>query len=293
MSLQVASPATGNALDLCRRELLRRVEKKKIEMPVLPEVAGQVLALSGDPNADLEQVSDLIHKDQTLAGQVLRISNSAAYGGSERIVSLRQAIARLGMRLLGDIAVAVSLQGGSLKVPGYEKEVSNLWRHALASGVFGREIARAIRSNVEGQFLCGLLHSIGKPVVLKAVTDINSDMSLDIAADEAFQLMEEYHSSLGAIVAEEWNLPDQVRAAIAGYEDYRAADKFRKEIVVTTLSSRLATWALLTEEEREEDGEGPVLEEPVFEELNLYPDDVQEILDKRGEVLELVSSMQI
>ena len=68
-------------------------------------------------------------------------------------------------------------------------------------------------------------------------------MSLDIAADEAFQLMEEYHSSLGAIVAEEWNLPDQVRAAIAGYEDYRAADKFRKEIVVTTLSSRLATWA--------------------------------------------------
>ena len=197
------------------------------------------------------------------------------------------------MRLLGDIAVAVSLQGGSLKVPGYEKEVSNLWRHALASGVFGREIARAIRSNVEGQFLCGLLHSIGKPVVLKAVTDINSDLSLDIAADEAFQLMEEYHSSLGAIVAEEWNLPDQVRAAIAGYEDYRAADKFRKEIVVTTLSSRLATWALLTEEEREEDGEGPVLEEPVFEELNLYPDDVQEILDKRGEVLELVSSMQI
>ena len=37
----------------------------------------------------------------------------------------------------------------------------------------------------------------------------------------------------------------------------------------------------------------PLLEEPVFEELNLYPDDVQEILDKRGEVLELVSSMQI
>ena len=49
---------------------------------------------------------------------------------------------------------------------------------------------------------------MGKLVVLKAVADINATSQVDLVAEEAFQLIEEYHSSLSATVAEAWNLPD-------------------------------------------------------------------------------------
>ena len=52
-------------------------------LPVLPQVAGQVVSLSNDPNAELGELSSLIHQDQALAGHLLRISNSVAYRGGE------------------------------------------------------------------------------------------------------------------------------------------------------------------------------------------------------------------
>ena len=59
------------------------------------------------------------------------------------------------------------MQSGVFRVPGYEPVLNQLWRHALASGAFAKEIARVRRLNVESAFLCGLLHSVGKPALLQ------------------------------------------------------------------------------------------------------------------------------
>ena len=100
-----------DALETCRKVLTRRIDSDELRLPVLPQVAGQVVALSNDPNAELGELSSLIHQDQALAGHLLRISNSVAYRGGETIVSLQQAVTRLGMQILSDMAMAVSVQG--------------------------------------------------------------------------------------------------------------------------------------------------------------------------------------
>ncbi len=56
--------------------LVERIDKSRIDLPVLPQVAGRVMALANDPSVDAAHLSALIHQDQALAARVLRIANS-------------------------------------------------------------------------------------------------------------------------------------------------------------------------------------------------------------------------
>jgi len=74
---------------LLRTEVAERVAAGQIDLPLLPQVASQVVMLAGNPNTDAAQLSDTIHRDPALAGHVLRIANSAAYMPRMPIVSLQ------------------------------------------------------------------------------------------------------------------------------------------------------------------------------------------------------------
>src|SRR5262245_30521979 len=71
-----AADAAAAALDAAVAE---RLASGKLDLPLLPRVASQVIALVGDAKADANQLAALIHRDPALAGHVLRIANSPAY----------------------------------------------------------------------------------------------------------------------------------------------------------------------------------------------------------------------
>ena len=207
MKVSVLPTTDQEVFDELLVAVLDRMSSDSLDLPLLPQVANQVLMLTNDPNADASKLSSLIHQDQALAAQILRIANSPACMPRSPIVSLQQAIAWLGMNLLAGLAFSVSVQSGVFNVKGYEKEVKDLWRHALATGLYGKEIARRIRHNVENAFLCGLLHHIGKPVVLHNALDMrkNQDAKLPWTLIEA--LMREVHMTVGEKLAAAWQLP--------------------------------------------------------------------------------------
>ena len=210
MSTPSSTVTEQELLEELRTEILDQLEQGNLDLPLLPQVANQVLMVADDPNADASKLSSLIQKDQALAGQILRIANSPAYLPRSPIVSLQQAIAWLGLNMLSGIAFSVSVQSGVFNIKGYENEVKGLWRHALTTGLYGKEIARKIRHNVENAFLCGLLHAIGKPVLLHLILSMtkNSETKPSWAVME--QLMNECHISIGNKLAECWKLPTPV-----------------------------------------------------------------------------------
>src|SRR5438552_15043039 len=79
-------PRTGT-FELVRARLVARIEGGEIELPLLPQVAGQVILMTADEKSDASKLSALIHQDQALAGHVPRIANSAALAGSSPILS--------------------------------------------------------------------------------------------------------------------------------------------------------------------------------------------------------------
>ena len=80
--------------------LVERIDKSRIDLPVLPQVAGRVMALANDPSVDAAHLSALIHQDQALAARVLRIANSPAYMLRTPNASLQHAVAMLGVNQL-------------------------------------------------------------------------------------------------------------------------------------------------------------------------------------------------
>lgn len=276
-------------IEQLEQALIQKLEQGDLELPLLPQVASQVIALTSDPAADAGKLSSLIHQDQALAAHVLRIANSPAYMPRSPVVSLQHAVAMLGINLLSEIAFTASLKAGAFQVPGHEDEVKQLWRHSLASGAFAKEVARTRRVNVEGAFLCGLLHAIGKPVVLRSVAAIARKHNIPADKPMFRILMNGYHARVGCLIAEKWGLPKQVAEAIQYYSDYDHATSFRQECLLTCVADRLATHLLIPDDMPED----ALRDHPVFAELNLYPNDIDQLVACRDKVLAVVNAMNL
>jgi putative nucleotidyltransferase with HDIG domain len=267
--------------------LLNRIETGQLRLPLLPQVAHQVLMLTSDPEADATQLAALIQQDQALATQILKIANSPAYMPRSPIVSLQQAVAWLGMKLLADLALTVSVQNGVFRVRGYEAQIGNLWRHALASGLFAKEIARQCRQNVESAFLSGLLHTIGKPVVLEALIDIQDSLSFSLEWDQLDGLLNTHHAPVGARVTESWGLPDLVIDAILFYDHYQDSPKVQKIAMITCLADHCAV-ALLTSQDWNEAALGQL---SVTQDLNFYEEDITSLMAHGDMITKGVNAM--
>ncbi|MEK6785183.1 MAG: HDOD domain-containing protein [Nitrospirota bacterium] len=279
----------ASQLEQLEQALVQKIKTGDVELPLLPQAASQVMALASDPSADAAKLSALIHQDQALAAHVLRIANSPAYMPRSPVVSLQHAVAMLGITLLSEIAFTASLKTGAFKVPGYEDDVKQLWRHSLASGAFAKEVARMRRVNVESAYLCGLLHAIGKPVVLRTATTLASQQRIALEKPVLSGWMAGYHTEVGSMIADKWGLPKQVAVAIQYYGDYDHATEFRQECLLTCVANRLASH-LLTPDEMPED---TLRDHSVFAELNLYPQDIDKLLLTKDQVLTIVNAMNL
>ena len=266
-----------------------RIESGAIEVPLMPRVASEVLAMVYDPNAEAAKLATLIHQDQALAAHVIRVANSPAYSPRNPVVSLQHAVAMLGMNLLSEIAFTTSLKNAAVKVPGFEKETKGLWRHSLASGAYAKEVARMRRFNVESAYLCGLLHAIGKPVVLQTVAALAKEHSLKVEPSTLEQLLEGYHNRVGSMIATKWALPQQVAETISFYEHYEQASTARQECMTTCLADRLATHLL----QPEVLDDTAVRDHPVYVDLNLYPNDIETLLKLKEKIASVVEAMNL
>jgi HD-like signal output (HDOD) protein len=287
MASEIGSATTP--VERLEQSLIQKIETGEIELPLLPQAASQVMALASDPAADAAKLSALIHQDQALAAHVLRIANSPAYMPRSPVVSLQHAVAMLGITLLSEIAFTASLKSGAFKAPGHEEDVKRLWRHSLASGAFGKEVARMRRVNVESAYLCGLLHEIGKPVVLQTATALAQAQHLTLEKAILYGWIDGYHSRVGTLIAEKWGLPKQVSTAIQYYDDYDHADSFRQECLLTCASDRLASHVLAPEDLPEES----LRTQPAFAELNLYLNDIDQLLTTKNQVLAVVNALNL
>jgi putative nucleotidyltransferase with HDIG domain len=287
----MASNQAQNAgkTELIEQALVERIGKGEIDLPLLPQVAGQVMALTSDPLVDAARLSSLIHQDQALAAHVLRIANSPAYMPRTPIVSLQHAVAMLGIGLLSEIAFTVSLQKGAIRVPGFDADITQLWRHAMASGAYAKEIARIRKLNVENAYLCGLLHAIGKPVVLKTVLGIATSLHTPIDRRTVLSFIDTHHAPVGAMVAETWALPKQVAHAITYCHCYEQAPAFKQEVMITCLADRLATFLLAPDTF----DEATFRAHTVFADLNLYPHDIEKLLGLKDHILAVVQAITL
>jgi len=216
------------------------VDQRRFEPPRLPRVALEVARLAEDERSSAEDMAAIIHRDQFLAGRVLALANSAARGARGcRILNLRQAVARLGINIVRDAIMTAALQQSICK--GRRKNLmARLWQASLGSAMGCRLLGSALGKDADKAFLIGLLHDIGKPVVVwladKAQRPIGiADAELDGALPG---LIKEFHCDTGARIARRWRLPPLLTNAIEHHHD-RAPPKGYRMVMRTIRVSEL------------------------------------------------------
>ncbi|MTI62281.1 HDOD domain-containing protein [Methylophaga sp.] len=248
-----------------------------VEVPMLPEVAGQALSLAHDPEASAAQMAELIERDQSLAGHVMRIANSVAYTPLANLVSLQQAVARLGMNVISEIALTAALSAKLFNTPGYEDYVEFNWQHAIATSLWSKEIAKAAGINTEAAFLAGLLHSIGRPAVLQTMLELSKQQGTSLMPETVYRLENKYSQPVTELVVTRWGMPAQVVESIKHYEQLDADSESAKLAASVHAASRFATYMLdiAAEDDRE-----TLMDLAALEVLGLDDTQIEQLLEQ-------------
>lgn len=281
-------PLEAAPLEVLRRSLAERITAGRIDVPMLPQTASQVLSVCNEASCDARKLAELIQHDAGITGHVLSVSNSAAYAPREPIVSLPQAISRLGFRVICEIAVAVAIKGKVFALRGREDRARRLWTHSAQAGAWAKEIARARRKNVEGAFLCGLLHDVGKPAVLQCTLELASASRSTPTEVDCDALMHEFHAALGAQILERWKFPVWMIAAVRHHHDPDQAG----EHVEWSRTTQLADLLAHSSTHPDPLADAALRQHPVLADLDLYVDEVDALFARREQVLQVASAFQ-
>lgn len=276
--------------DMVRSFLEERIQKSSFELPMLPQVASQVMEMCNSVDTDSHKLSQVIHRDQALAGHVLRVANSPAMRPKTPIISLQHAVSRIGMRQITEIAFAISVKAKVFQSEAYIDVVQNLWRYSVATGLFAKEIARQRRRNVESTFLCGLLHNVGKPVILDALGVLEKKCGRALPNEDVLLAMDIYHTEVGSQLAQQWALPPQTVEAIRYHENYQEAPTFGEVTRTVSLAVSLAKLAIESTEETWEADLQEVQGLEVLEDLHLKPEDLQKLVDQTERIQQTVEA---
>ncbi|NLH49504.1 MAG: HDOD domain-containing protein [Myxococcales bacterium] len=214
---------------------------KDADLPMLPHIAAQAVVLMNNPQSSITEVAQLLEQDQVLAAQVIKLANSPFYRSIKDVTTLSRAILVIGLRSVLDLIFSISLQGKVFRHPRYSARMSALWRHSMGAAYICREIAKGINANVDIAFLFGLLHDIGKPLIIDTLTKLSQknpdQISLKLIDDTLLdEILDEFHCSVGGLIARKWGFPDKLRMAIVYHHDPLADGKVHKGALVTGLA---------------------------------------------------------
>jgi putative nucleotidyltransferase with HDIG domain len=235
----------GDASDPDRT--LRRIFGREIEgLPTLPHVVSQVLEKTRNANSSLDEIVSLISTDQALVSTFLRLVNSAFYGFSRRIATLKQAITLLGFRSVRNVVVNAGVVGIFRRRAFDVDHRRRLWDHSVACAVTARLLAeRQGYAAKEEAFTAGLLHDIGKVVIDQYAPKHSAAILVRVAAGEDRRSAETEvlgvdHTKIGAWIAERWHLPKALCSVI---EHHHAPEGASGEIEGTAALVRIVAAA--------------------------------------------------
>jgi putative nucleotidyltransferase with HDIG domain len=211
-----------------------------LAVPMLPDVAHRVIAMTSDPDIPIVRLAELVTKDQVLASRVLGLANSAFSAPAMYIGSVSDSIIRLGTTTVRNLVVTVSLTSRVQDQAVYGARGRLLFEHAIGTAYMARLVAERAGVNIEEAFLCGLVHDIGKLVILKKVHDYNRSHATPLDAEDVERVIAECHAAVGGVALRRWKLPETVDEPVLYHHRYSHAPTYAREAAVCYLANRLS-----------------------------------------------------
>ena len=161
------------------------------------------------------------------------------------------------------------------------------FRRSLATAAFSQEIARIRRLNVEDAFLCGLLHDVGRPILLQALVNCRNCGQADGTDEELLLASEDQRIPMAGRLVQSWELPERLSETIEHQQIPASAPTCQKQAAILNLAIDLAALALDPAAETSISGD---FSHTMMAVLNLYPEEFSGIWQQRAAVLDWVGA---
>lgn len=191
------------------QDLIKEIKSLK----PMPAIAGQLTAVIDDPACSAKDIADLIKFDPSATANLLKTCNSAYYGLSKPVDSVKDAVSILGVDTIIQIVLFQSgIKTLSKEQKGYGLHEGVMWRHAVSSAIIAKSVSE--KSGI-GQkniiFTAALLKDIGKTILDRYVSD-SFEKIVDLVTHKRYSFREAEkkvlgidHAELGAMIAKIWN----------------------------------------------------------------------------------------
>ena len=192
-------------------------------LPTLPQVVMRVLAMSESPRISAIELSKAM--DQSLAAKVLRMANSAYYGGRGRnISSIHHAIMLIGFEAVKEIILTTSFFHTFHESQDVQA-LQPLWQHSLECALIAKRLAWMYRyDSLDEAYLSGLTHDIGRLVIQQYFSDQYREIEKKKESGVEWlqaekEVLELTHAEIGGKIAERWAFPPNLVEAIGHHHD--------------------------------------------------------------------------
>ena len=207
--------------DLLANQSLKTMISRLRSIPSLPTLYNEITAALRSESPSLDQIARIISKDVAMAAKILQLSNSAFVGSSGRVSSLVHALSLIGTETVRTLVLSVHVFSQFEGKPQIRASLTALWEHSVAVGSLAQRIAgsqNCPKAMVEQSFTAGLLHDIGKVVLLAEMPREYHDI-FEAQAGASGTLERERlgctHAEVGAYLMSIWGLPFPLVHAVA------------------------------------------------------------------------------
>jgi len=232
---------------------LREALKNLNVLPVMPLIAQKLLALNTDSDAGERQLLVLVEQDSQILARTIALANSPSLGASsKKIASVKEAAMLLGIKKIKSVATCIAISALKTPPPIGKLKLQDLWLHNLGVSftmlAISKFMPRNIRPEEDQIFLAGMLHDIGY-LALAYIDPKRSDElhnALAAAPEKPAREIEQSildicHDELGAELARQWRLPEDIISIIRHHHNPNAVPKHQLTRMVHIAEKLLAS----------------------------------------------------
>jgi HD-like signal output (HDOD) protein len=211
-----------------REKLLQIARSLPADLHVLSTL-GEMLQ---DVNSDLDEIAVLLRRDVALAARIVRISNSAMFGGGGQVASIEEAVNRVGFsEILKLVGTATAARFTERALEHYDISAVKLRDNMLYVAFACEALARSAGADARVAYTAGLLRTLGLMVLDRAgrgqlhwTQKFSASKCPHYSAWEG-NLFGVDNCEVAALILDEWRFPRELSTALRGHYLIRPDDR--------------------------------------------------------------------
>jgi putative nucleotidyltransferase with HDIG domain len=195
------------------KNIIAKVKASIDKMPPLSPVVNKIIQVANNVSSTAQELTEVIQMDPVLMAKMLKMVNSAYFGLSNDIKSLKQAVVMLGINTIKNAALSSIVLGNISINKNSSFDGESFWIHSFGVGIASKLIAKKIGVDeklLEEYFAAGLMHDIGRIIInnffpeeTKKIAEVNADKKHSILDIEK-NILGLTHEEIGIAIGKKW-----------------------------------------------------------------------------------------